>query len=126
MVLTLCGAGVLLSIIGFSLREFGYRGAPLFGLVCAVMLLSAGLAPLKQLPPLLQPLLTDASVRSAADAALRIVGVGYVSTICADICRDLGEAGIARAVVLVARICILALAYPFIERLLTVGYSLLL
>ncbi|MBQ7314897.1 MAG: hypothetical protein IJW83_02700 [Clostridia bacterium] len=122
---TLCGVAVLLAVVAFSLREFGYRGAPLFGLLCAISLLSAGLAPLRELFPVLSKLSVTEEVAEAASAALRIVGVGYVSMIATDICRDLGEVGIARAVVLLSRLSILALAYPFIERILAVGYSLL-
>ncbi len=124
-VLGLCMAAVLLSVMAFALREFGYKGAPLFALLCVVCLLSSAAAPLRQLIPLFDGVLTEESTTQTASAALRIVGVGYVCMLASDICRDLGEAGIARVVVLVSRVCILIIAYPFIQQLISLGYGLI-
>ncbi len=124
-VLGVCMAAVLLSIMAFALREFGYKGAPLFALLCAVCLLSSAAAPLRQLVPLFDGILSEESTAQTASAALRIVGVGYVCMLASDICRDLGEAGIARAVVLLSRICILIIAYPYLQNLISLGRGLI-
>ena len=46
--------------------------------------------------------------------ALKIIGVGYVGGICSDICSELGEAGLSRAVSLAGRLEIFAITAPFI------------
>ena len=59
---------------------------------------------------------TDGSLYIAT--AIKILGVGYVGGICSDVCRELGEGGLAGAVTLAARLETLVLTFPFIEKIM--------
>ncbi len=120
---TLCAAAVVLSVLGFSLRELGWRGVPLFAILASLVILTHGLDLLRTLLPALSALFT-ADAADTLGAAMRILGIGYLSGVTADICRSLGEAGIARAVTLVARLEILLVALPFLETVLALAFSL--
>ena len=120
---TLCVAAAVLATLGFSLRELGWRGVPLFGILVSLGVLSYGLDALRTLLPSLTVLFTS-DTADTLGAALRILGIGYLSGVSSDICRTLGEAGIARAVTLVARLEILLVALPFVEKILDVAFSL--
>ena len=65
------------------------------------------------------------SLREEAGAVVKIVGVGYLAGISSDICTELGERGISKAVTLAGRVEILAIALPFLHRLLEYGAELL-
>lgn len=119
----LCAAVVALAALGFSLRELGWRGVPLFGILVSLGVLSYGLDALRTLMPALSVLFTS-DTADTLGAAMRILGIGYLSGLTADICRSLGEVGIARAVTLVARLEILLIALPFIEKILDLAFSL--
>ena len=45
--------------------------------------------------------------------------------ITADLCTSLGEIGIARAVTVVGRVQIFAVAYPYFEKMIALGMELL-
>ena len=49
-----------------------------------------------------------------AESAIKAVGIGYISGIVSDICRELGEGGIAKAVASAAKIEIVLVAMPHI------------
>ena len=58
-------------------------------------------------------------------AALKVLGLGYLYGICADVCRDLSEAGIAKAVEAVGRVEIVAVIMPYFEEIIKVGVELI-
>ena len=56
-----------------------------------------------------------------ADLAVRALGVAVLSHICASVCRDCGESGLASGVELAGKLEILALCMPLIVKIL--GYA---
>lgn len=122
---TVCAMAVLLAFCAFSLREFGWRGAPLFCLIAALALLSQEAGHFGELVGLLGDIRLAEECEEAAGATLKILGVGYASRLCTDVCSELGEMGLSRAVQTVFQIEILWIALPFLRRLLTISLSVL-
>lgn len=125
MIIKVCAAGIALGIGALLMRELGFRGAPVFAVTCIVVLLTVvadGAGELRESIGII-----SAMTRSEAEvsAVVKIVGVGYLVGISSDICTELGERGIAKAVAVAGRVEILAIALPFFRRLLEYGAELL-
>jgi hypothetical protein len=67
----------------------------------------------------------DVGLAEPVSAALKVLGLGYLYGICADVCRDMSESGIAKAVEAVGRVEIVAVVMPFFEEIIKVGVELL-
>jgi hypothetical protein len=63
--------------------------------------------------------------RQSLTLALKIIGVGHAFNICADICSELSESGIASAVTLIGRVEILLMILPSIVDLIKYSSSIL-
>ena len=127
MIARLCGAGLLLAVMGLILRSFGIRGGGAFSALAVAVLLSVVSGELGALARLFgvdEPILGAASEQVSAIA--RIVGAGYLFGICADICTELGEVGIAKAVVIGGRVEILLISAPYFVEICEAGKELLL
>ena len=61
----------------------------------------------------------------AAEGVLKISGIGFLMGASADVCRELGESGIARGVTLAGRLEILCVALPFLREIVALGVELL-
>ena len=67
------------------------------------------------------PLSTADIADSAAeiiDGATKILGLGYVFGICSDVCRELGENGVANSILVVGRVEIFLATLPYLDTLL--------
>ena len=64
-------------------------------------------------------------VSEYAGVVIRAVGVAVLAHFCADICRDCGEASTAGAVVLAAKVEILILCLPLVEKILSYASDIL-
>lgn len=122
--LRLCGIILLLSGVAFLLRAFGWRGAPVFAAVSAVVLLSESGEVLSSVFGSVTRIAEAADIAEPVGAALKLLGLTYLFGICADICRELGEAGIAKAAEVVGRVEIIAVVLPYFEKIIELGVGL--
>ena len=66
-----------------------------------------------------------ASVSEPLSAAVKILGIGYLFGMCADVCRELGEGNVAKGVEVVGRVEIIAVVIPYFKEIVSVGTELL-
>lgn len=118
--LTLCGIALLCAVTAYLLRQFGWRGAPLVGLFAFLLLFSSGAGALTGLSDTVLRIGEAGGVGSVGACALRILGVGYLCGLTADVCRDLGEEAVARGVLMVGKFAILLMALPSLSGVLDV------
>jgi hypothetical protein len=59
------------------------------------------------------------------DGAVRVIGVGYLSSLCKESCDALGEGALARAATLVGRIEIVIISLPFFIEIFEMGVGML-
>ena len=58
-------------------------------------------------------------------AIVKIVGAGYIFGIGADVCRELGEGGIANGVAVAGHVEIFVITLPFLKKILDFGTELI-
>ncbi|MBO7304491.1 MAG: stage III sporulation AC/AD family protein [Clostridia bacterium] len=125
MTLRFFGIALLFGIVAFVLRGFGWRGAPIFALVAAITLMSEGIGRLSTLIDSLKMLGDEVGAEGAVRSALKVLGLGYLFGISADVCRDIGEPGIAKAVEVVGRVEIIAVVMPYFSEIIKAGVELI-
>ena len=125
MTLEFFGAVILLAISAFMLRSLGWRAAPVFALISALIILGKIGDALFGVLDTVASLGKYADIEEAVGAALKILGLGYLFGISADLCRELGEGGIAKAVEVVGRIEIIVVILPFFEEIIKIGVELI-
>lgn len=120
-----CGVALLTAMVALLLRECGFRGAPVVMAVgtCALLSLCAEL--LGEALPLLSAFSFSDGLQRHAAAVMRIVGIGWLSGLTADLCRELEAVGLARAVAVVGRVCMLGVALPFVTELVQLALTAL-
>lgn len=111
------GLGLLLGVLGFLLKELGFRGAPLLGVLGISLLFIFLVSRMGSVLAGLDGIINTAGISELATAALKIIGVGYTTGISADICKEIGEVGIARALESLGKVEILAVSMPYIVRI---------
>lgn len=126
MILKITALGILLALMGILLRSFGFRGAGAFAALGVVALVSFAAEELSQLVGLFgySELFCEETMVYVG-AIMKIIGAGYVFGIGADICRELGEAGIANGVLVAGRVEIFAITVPYLKQILDIGAELL-
>ena len=119
--ITACFFGIVLSFSIVLLKNLGWRGAPVFGALGFVLIIAeAGdiLADVTKLSFVWEPL------GDAASAIFKIIGIGYLFGVSSEICRELGEGGIASSLVLLGRLEAIAVALPYIAEIFSLAISL--
>ena len=119
------GLALLLVATAYLLRSFGWRGAPIFVAVAVIAILSESGDGLMEVLGFARELGSYADVSDTVGAGLKILGCGYLFGICADICRELGESGIAKAVEMAGRVEIIILVLPFLKEIMNIGVELI-
>ena len=119
--------GMLLAVMALLLRSFGFRGAGVYAALGVAVLLSSSASGLGELLGIGKDnALFGADAAEYASAIAKIVGAGYLFGICSDICTELGEVGIAKAIAVSGRIEILLIALPYFRRILELSAELML
>lgn len=117
--------GILLAVTALLLKDLGWRGAAVFSAFSLVLLLSLCNEGLLTLSGAIAALSESAAVSEAALGVLKITGVSLLMGVSAEVCRELGESGVARGVVLAGRVEILCIALPYLQKIIALGVELL-
>ena len=120
-----CAVGVICSICALLLRELGWKGVPVFVAVCALAIISFIFPQIRELTGGLSSALNAVGASGAARSVLKIIGVGYLCGVCADVCSDIGAERVGSAVVLAGRIEIILIAMPYVAEMLKLGLELI-
>ena len=93
--------------------------------VCAAILLAEAGDELLYVFGSIKKISGEADLADSIAVALKVLGLGYLFGISADICRELGESGIAKSVEVVGRVEIIAVVIPYFEEIIRVGLGLI-
>ena len=126
MIVRLFAIGLLLAVMAMMLRSFGFRGAVVFSLFAATVIFSAAAGELSALVDKIgfEGMFSPEAAEYTSSIA-KVVGCGYLFGISADMCRELGEVGIAKAVTVCGRVEILLIAAPYFSEILKIGQELI-
>ena len=125
MTLRLLALGALAAILGFLLSEYGYRGKRLFTAVAILMMTALGLEVLLECVGGIREIMEPFSLGEAAVCAVKVIGVGYAFGISADVCRELGEGGVATALTVAGRLEIFIAVLPYIVKMVKLGAEMI-
>lgn len=125
MIPKICALGILLAFVGFLLSEMGFKGKRAFALLSSVIILISLVSELGEIFAETTSLFEKAGVDKTAKAALKIVGLGYVFGISADVAEQLGEAGISKALAIFGRVEIFAMTLPYLKEIMELGINLI-
>lgn len=125
MVGEVCALALVGALSVFLLSELKWRGAPVLAILCFVGILSVLRPRLGEFEGVLSSVISGSELSEVTAAVLKIVGVGYLAGITADVCSELGVPRIGNAVTLVGRIEIIAIAAPFFVAILDMGAELI-
>lgn len=125
MIIKICAIALVAAILGLILKELGFSGARLVSVcsLCAVMLFA--ISRLGEVRGELLGLEGLFGVGNLTKDIMKIVGVGYLFGICADICLDLGEAVLSKGLLTVGRIEIIILTIPTLKEILKMAQDVL-
>ena len=98
------------------LKCFGFKGAPIIAAIAFVTLSASALSGMPAFLSLFEQLRSFVADRYI-DSAVRIVGVSYLCGISGDVCRELGEGGIAKSISVISKLEMIAIAAPFISEI---------
>ena len=124
MVLRACAVGLVCAVCALLLKELGWRGAPVFSAVAALGVISLVLPGINGLLSDASGVLATVGASDVAAAVIKIVGVGYLSGVCADVCREIGAERVGSAINLVGRIEIVIISVPHVTKMLRLGLEL--
>ena len=114
------GAVMLCLVAAVLLRNFGFKGVPV---LISVVIVAAVSIYAERVGGLIGGLtdLLGAEGEEYLRSAVKIIGVGYLCGICADLCREMGEGGLATAAAVVGRAEILLIILPYIEKIISLA-----
>ncbi len=122
MTLDICFAGIVFALSALLLKNFGWRGAPVFGVIASLFLISM-LS--NYFADIVEIYFSFSGLGDGCAAILKMLGIAYIFGISSDVCRELGEAGISTALTTVGRFEIIAVALPYIKELISLSISLI-
>ena len=125
MIWRLVGIGVILSVIGALLGELGSKERRVFGALGCVLLFLAVMPEITSIVGEAQRIAELGTVSDGASVCLKIVGVGYLFSLCASMAEEMGERGIAQAITFAARVEIAIIIIPYFREIVNMGMELL-
>ena len=126
MFIKICAIGIISAVVYTVVSSMS--GSVSFGVkLCALVLIGGAVALMAE--PVVDRIYElsglGEGVREDADVVLRAVGVAILAHLCADVCRDCGENSVAGGVILAAKIEIVVLCLPLVEKIISYGMTIL-
>lgn len=125
MIFKACALAIGAAVLSILLKEMGWRGAPLIGVLASVGILTLVLPYFSTLRGFYSDVSEGFGLSGLVSSSIKVIGVGYLGGICSDVCTELGEGGAASAVIMAARLEILVLTAPYFVKVVEMGVSLL-
>jgi len=121
---SLLGFALICAASSLILKNFGWKGAPVFVCVCIVGVFSLFSGFFSKIGGSVGEIVKAADIGEYAEAVLKIIGIGYLYTIGSDLCTELGEVGLAKAVTVGGRLEIILISLPYFSEILDAAVSL--
>ena len=119
-IIKICGIGLLAALSALILKSLKGEYAALVRIGGVVLLFGIAIIGTREILSDMSDILSDKGVEPYVSMLLKALGIGIVTKICSDVCRDCGEGSVASGVELSGKISILALCVPQLKELM--GY----
>ncbi len=117
-IIKICGIGLLAAFCALILKSLKAEYAALVRIGGVVLLFGSAIIGTRELFSELSDMLSDKGVEPYVSMLLKALGIGVITKICSDVCRDCGESSVASGVELSGKISILALCVPQLKELM--------
>lgn len=118
IVLKICGIAVLGLVAVVLLRGMRAEYAVFAGIITGILLLFAVLVEFSSVMALVEDMTEKTGFSLYFEVILKAMGLGLLSEVTADICRDNGAAAIASKVEFGGKMAILSLSLPILRKLI--------
>ncbi len=119
-------AGLLVvAAMTLILKNFGFKGAPVFVCLSLLFVFSSVSDSLFSIKDTYFQITSYADIGEYSSALMKVVGIGYISGISSDICKEIGEAGVAKSIMVVSKLELIVIALPFVEKTVSLCVELL-
>lgn len=125
MILRICTLAMIALILSLLLKQWKSDFLPLVRIAISILFAFLILSAIAPLIRYLQALLENTLASEYASLLFKALGLAILTQICAEICKESGEGGIASAIELVGKIEILVLALPLINDILALAKNLI-
>lgn len=113
------GLALAAAVLCMTVRAHQPQMAALCALTAGLMLLMAALETLSDVQSMLRQLTELGGLEEDyLQTLLKVLGVSYASDMAAQICKDLGEGGLAVKVALAGKLCVFTLTAPMMMTML--------
>lgn len=119
------GVLMLAAVSVLILKSFGFRGAPLVAAVGIAAALSLYGSSFSEIFGTFSYLGGIADISGYLTSLVKVVGISYLAGISMDICREIGEGGVAKCISLITKLELILIALPYIEEIFDTVLSLL-
>ena len=123
-ILYICGAAILVSMFSLLLKDFNKGYAAIVAAAGAVGIAVLVFTRLTPVIEFVSSLAERGGINEYFSVLIKCLGIGLLSQAGADMCRDLGENGIAGKVELAGRITILVLCLPVLRSVIDMSLEL--
>ena len=124
MIFKICGIALIGAALAFIMKNYGWRGASLISIAGMLTLLLSLGQYFEKISVFFDTAMGSSTMNTAAESGLKVLGIGYFSGICSDICRELGEVGIASVMALLFRLEMLTVVFPMVIEIMNIGLEL--
>lgn len=118
------GIVFLLLFLALILRELGFKGARFITLIGTIGILAVSVSSMDGIFKLMGDISAGGYGEYVA-AVMKIIGIGYVSGICSDVCIEFGELTLSNSVLLLGKVEMLAISAPCAISILERGVNLI-
>ena len=119
--IAIIGVSLAAAVVAIILRQYRAEYAIVISLVTGAIVLVAIMQALEPVLGEVSELIGASGMGTENTAAiLKVVGVGFITQLACDSCRDAGEGAIAAKVELAGRVSILILALPVFSQILQI------
>ncbi len=125
MIFKICAYAILCIVVILLVKEIGWRGTPFIAISVLLCAISLVLPTLQNAKKYLFLISDSFQITEIAKTILKLIGLGYLVGIVTDILKDMGDGLIAKGVLLVGRIEIIAIVMPYFFEVVKIGVGLL-
>lgn len=119
------GAFLLSAAAVILLKSFGFRGAPIISVLALLIFMNESSEVFSQMASFYSELSDYANIEGFAQSCIKIIGISYLGGISSDVCREIGEGGIAGFITYVERVEMVGLATPYIKEAVALALGVL-
>jgi stage III sporulation protein AD len=124
-VLRSVGFALVIAFLAMILREIGFRGASLICVLGAICLFGLAVGGMGQIRDELYSLSLTSGTEELFGSVLLIVGVSYLFSFAAELCRGIGEGTVASALELFGRVEIIVMALPALREIMKMAEEII-